>query len=201
MGVVYRAHDERLDRTVALKVLPPGSLSDEGARTRFRREASLLARINHPNIATIHDFSRCEDVDVLVMEYVPGESLDAILARGPMDEAAIRTLGHQLCSGLEAAHQLGIVHRDLKPANLRVTPDQRLKILDFGLAKLVLAELPAPSAVTEALPDVTGLAGTLPYMAPEQVAGRAVDTRTGHSRGRGGAVRDGDREARLPPHG
>jgi len=178
MGVVYRARDERLARLVAIKVLPPGSLSDEGARTRFRQEASLLARINHPNIATIHDFSHHEEVDFIVMEFIAGESLDAIIARGPMPDETVRALAQQLCSGLAAAHQLAIVHRDLKPANLRITPDQRLKILDFGLAKLLSPEPSSPTAVTGPVLERSELAGTLPYMAPEQLAGRAVDART-----------------------
>lgn len=177
MGIVYRAHDETLNRAVAIKVLPPGSIADQ-ARDRFRQEASLLARVNHPNIATIHDFGQIDGVDFLVMEFISGQGLDSMISAGPMPEETIRTLGQQLCSGLEAAHQLGIVHRDLKPANLRVTPDQRLKILDFGLAKLLSAEIASDTAITQASVELTGLAGTLPYMAPEQVSGGVIDART-----------------------
>jgi tetratricopeptide (TPR) repeat protein/tRNA A-37 threonylcarbamoyl transferase component Bud32 len=175
MGIVYLAHDEHLERDVALKVLPPDTLADDDARRRFRREALSLSRLNHPNIATIHDFDTFDTVDVLVMEHIPGTSLDEMIARsGPLAEDDVLRLGLQLAAGLEAAHGQGIVHRDLKPGNVRVTPDGRLKVLDFGLARFLRAE---PEATTA---SVTGsaFAGTLPYMAPEQVKGEAVDPRT-----------------------
>ncbi|MGH9387087.1 MAG: protein kinase domain-containing protein, partial [Vicinamibacterales bacterium] len=175
MGVVYRARDERLDRDVALKVLPPGRLEDEDARRRFKKEALALSRINHPQIATIHDFDTDAGVDFLVMEFIPGKGLDQLAAEGGLSDDAVRQLGIQLADGLAALHQHGMVHRDLKPSNLRLTPDGRLKILDFGLARLLQ---PVTSVVTETFDSAVEFAGTLPYMAPEQVKGEPIDART-----------------------
>ena len=176
MGEVYRAHDEHLDREVAIKVLPPGTLADEHSRKRFRKEALALSKLNHPNIATIHDFDTQQGVDFLVLEYIPGTTLNDRLMKGPLPEKQIIGLGMQLAEGLFAAHDHGVVHRDLKPGNLRLTTDGRLKILDFGLAKL---RLPATaSAVTESLSETEAMAGTLPYMAPEQLLGGEIDPRT-----------------------
>lgn len=134
MGVVYRAHDERLDRDVALKVLLSGALADEPARKRFRKEALAFPKLNHPNIATVHDFDSENGTDFLVEEFIPGLSLDEVLLSGPLSE---KEMGSQWCEGLAAVHEHGVVHRDLKPANIRVTPDARLKIFDCGLAKMV----------------------------------------------------------------
>ena len=176
MGDVYRAHDEHLDREVAIKVLPSGTLSDESSRKRFRKEALALSKLNHPNIATIHDFDTQQGVDFLVMEYIPGVTLNDRLAQGPLPEKEVVSLGTQLAEGLFAAHEHGVVHRDLKPGNLRLTTDGRLKILDFGLAKL---RLPVTAdAVTESLSETKAVVGTLPYMAPEQLLGEGIDTRT-----------------------
>jgi serine/threonine-protein kinase len=169
MGVVYRAHDQHLDREVVLKVLPPGTLATPAARKRFRQEALALSRLNHPNIATIHDFDTQEDVDFLVMEYIPGVTLSDKLAAGPLPVDEVVRLGEQLAAGLAAAHEQNIVHRDLKPGNLRITPDGRLKILDFGLAKLLR---PANEMdVTQSVTETPALSGTLPYMAPEVLRG------------------------------
>ena len=176
MGVVFRAHDERLDRDVAIKLLPPGAVNDEPARKRFRKEALTVSKLNHPNIATIYDFDSQEGVDFLVMELIPGATLDEKLAAGPLSEKEILRLATQMVEGLAAAHAHGVVHRDLKPGNLRVTPDGRLKILDFGLAKLFLPA--SPTAATESLIQSQALSGTLPYMAPEQLLSEAVDGRT-----------------------
>lgn len=176
MGVVYRANDERLERDVALKVLPPGTLSDEAARKRFRQEALALSKLNHPNIATVYDFDSQGGTDFLVMEYIEGTTLDQRLSSGPMPEEQVRQLGTQIAAGLECAHAHGIIHRDLKPGNLRVTSDQRLKILDFGLAKL-LRPLNA-SAATQSLSQTGHAVGTAPYMAPEQLLDETVDART-----------------------
>ena len=175
MGVVYRAHDERLDRDVALKILPAGAFADESARKRFRKEALALSKLNHPNIATVHDFDRAGDTDFLIMEYVAGSTLREELASGPMPEKDVARLGAQLAEGLAAAHLEGIIHRDLKPENVRLTSDGRLKILDFGLAKLVLP-LDA-SAATATMSESQGAIGTLPYMAPEQVLAEELDAR------------------------
>ena len=176
MGQVYLALDERLRREVALKVLSPGVLSNETTRKRFRNEALALSRLNHPSIATIHDFDTHEDVDFLVMENVPGETLRERLTRTALSEKDISSLGRQLAEGLTAAHEKGIVHRDLKPTNLRITPDGRLKILDFGLAK-TLQETDADSQ-TETMIQTGGIAGTIPYMAPEQLRGEPADERS-----------------------
>jgi TolB-like protein/Tfp pilus assembly protein PilF/predicted Ser/Thr protein kinase len=179
MGEVYRAHDERLERDVALKVLHPGLLSSEADRKRFRKEALALSKLNHPNIATIHDFDTQEGLDFLIMEYVAGETLTEKLHGGSLPEKDVARLGMQLAEGLVAAHEQGIVHRDLKPGNTRLTIDGRLKILDFGLAKL--AESPGAttkSALTASTYEPWGLLGTLPYMAPEQLRGEQVDGRT-----------------------
>ena len=176
MGVVYRAHDEQLDRDVAIKVLRPGSLTDETRRKRFRTEALSLARLNHPNIATIHEFGSQDGVDFLVTEYIAGLSLDAKLAGGALPAAEVFRLGLQLAQGLSAAHQQGIVHRDLKPGNLRLTTDGRLKILDFGLAQFMPQA--SDEGLTVTLTQSQEVTGTLPYMAPEQLRGDAADARS-----------------------
>ncbi len=176
MGEVYRAHDERLHRDVAIKVLPVGALADETARKRFRNEALALSRLNHPNIETIFDFDSEDGVEFIATEYIAGEGLDTTLASGALSEKDIALFGSQLAEGVAAAHQQGIIHRDLKPSNLRITPDRRLKILDFGIADLTL---PITSdGTTATLGESKRLAGTLPYMAPEQVRGEKLDART-----------------------
>ncbi len=176
MGDVYRAHDEHLDREVAIKVLRPGTLTDEHSRKRFHKEALALSRLSHPHIATIHDFDTQQGTDFLVMEYIPGVSLSEKLAGGPLPEKEVLRLGVQLAEGLSAAHEHGVVHRDLKPGNLRVTGDGWLKILDFGLAKL--RHPVAESGATESLTETQATAGTVPYMAPEQLLGGEIDART-----------------------
>ncbi|MCX6564202.1 MAG: protein kinase [Candidatus Aminicenantes bacterium] len=176
MGVVYRARDERLERDVALKVLPAGALADEETRMRFRREALALSKLNHPNIATVHDFNTESGVDFLAMEYISGVTLREKTLSGALPEAEVVSLGKQAAEALEAAHEQGIIHRDLKPGNIMVTPKGLLKVLDFGLAKLF-----QPSGAIGRTLTVTGsqgLTGTLPYMAPEQLDGREVDART-----------------------
>lgn len=175
MGEVYRAHDERLERHVAIKVLPQSAIGNEASRKRFRKEALALSRLNHPNIATVFDFDSSDDIDLLVIEYIPGVTLSERLARGPLPETEALQLGIQLAEGLEAAHEQGLVHRDLKPGNLRITPAGRLKILDFGIACLIPAEEFAASRSAASLP---GVSGTLPYMAPEQLNGGEADVRS-----------------------
>lgn len=176
MGVVYRALDERLNRDVAMKVLPADALADENARRRFRKEALALSKLNHPNIATVHDFDTQDGIDFLVMEYVAGETVSEKTRAGRLTEREVARLGVQLAEGLAAAHAQGVTHRDLKPGNLRLAPDGRLKILDFGLAKLA----PSSSDATQSMSitDTAGLVGTLPYMAPEQLLGEPADARS-----------------------
>jgi serine/threonine protein kinase/tetratricopeptide (TPR) repeat protein len=177
MGEVYRAHDEHLDRDVAVKVLPAGVLQDELARKQFRKEALLLAKLNHPYIETVHEFGHQDGIDFLVMELIPGESLSSMLRRGPLTEKEILRLGTQFAEGLAAAHKQSVIHRDLKPANIFVTPDGRVKILDFGLAKLIHAETAVD--VTRSITTDTGaISGTVPYMAPEQLRGEPADVRS-----------------------
>lgn len=174
MGVVYRAHDEHLDRDVAVKILPPGLLADETARQRFHKEAHALSRLSHPNIATVFDFDSSYGVDFLAEELISGTSLDEVLSPGPLSDKEIVNLGTQLCEGLAAAHSRGVLHRDIKPANLRVTPDGQLKILDFGLAKTVaVSGLSGDEQAT--LSETQVVAGTLPYMSPEQLRDEKLD--------------------------
>ncbi len=176
MGVVFRARDEQLDRDVALKTLPKLPLLSEPARRQFRREALSLGRITDPYVAMAFDFGQDNGIDYLVTEYVPGLTLDAMLAGRPLPEREVFQLGKQLASGLEAAHKEGVIHRDLKPGNLKVTPDGRLKILDFGLAYLLKTET-SEAIATVSLTETYSDAGTLPYMAPEQVKGLKPDAR------------------------
>ena len=176
MGEVYRARDHRLERDVAIKVLPRWALNDEAARRRFRKEAVALAKLNHPNIAAVYDVGEKDGAGYLVMEYVPGESLAQKLRSGSLSAIQAMTLGEQIAIALQEAHQRGIVHRDLKPANVIVTPDGRAKVLDFGLAKL----LPAAGETAETLTfsETKGVVGTPLYMSPEQAEGGAVDSRS-----------------------
>jgi eukaryotic-like serine/threonine-protein kinase len=176
MGEVYSARDQKLERDVALKILPAGSLIDEAARKRFRKEALALSKLNHPNIATIYDFDTASGVDFIAMELVIGETLAEKAASGPLPEKEIVTLGSQIAGALEEAHEHGIVHHDLKPSNVMVTSKGRVKVLDFGLAKLVQAAPDMPSA--ETLSQTLGISGTLPYMSPEQLQGEQPDPRS-----------------------
>ena len=176
MGLVFRASDEQLERDVAIKVLSPGMLADEAARKRFRREALTLAKLNHPNIGTVYEFGSQEGLDFLVMEYVDGVAVDARLGAGPLQQKEILRLGFQLADGLASAHDHGVIHRDLKPANLRLTQDNRLKILDFGLAQFVRQE--NDLGVTASISETKQVTGTLPYMSPEQLRGDVTDQRS-----------------------
>jgi tetratricopeptide (TPR) repeat protein/predicted Ser/Thr protein kinase len=176
MGVVYRGCDSHLERDVAIKVLNPGTIADEHSRKRFRNEAHALSKLNHPNIATVFDFHTQDGRDFLVMEFLDGAPLNQKLLEGSLPEKDVITLGTQLAEGLSAAHDHAIVHRDLKPGNLRLTIDGRLKILDFGLAKLRCPSNAAPAS--ETVSESRVIAGTLPYMAPEQVLGGEIDERS-----------------------
>ena len=176
MGVVYRARDQRLERDVAVKVLPPGSLADEQARKRFRKEALALAKLNHPNIAAVYDVGDQNGLDYLVMEYVDGDSLAEKLRAGPLAAQQAVSFAGQLASALEEAHERGVVHRDLKPGNIVITRKGHAKVLDFGLAKL-LARGDGEEA-TRSFAETGGPVGTPLYMSPEQAEGKAIDWRT-----------------------
>ena len=179
MGVVYRAHDEKLDRDVALKLLSPGTLVDETARKRFQKEARALAKLNHPNIESVYDFDTQGGTDFLVMELILGATMDQKLTIGGLPEKQILRYGAQLADGLSAAHTQGILHRDLKPGNLRLATDGSVKILDFGLAKIIPPVSEAATTIAASdLGDSKPFAGTLPYMAPEQVLQGTVDVRS-----------------------
>ncbi|MGE5360527.1 MAG: serine/threonine-protein kinase, partial [Bacteroidales bacterium] len=175
MGEVYKARDTRLNRTVAIKVLPAAVAGDPERRARFEREAKTIAALNHPHICSVYDVGRQGDTDFLVMEYVDGETLAARVRRSPLGISEIERLGVQLSEGLGAAHQHGLVHRDIKPANLMLSLDGVLKILDFGIAKPQepLREDETTRLVGEpwarTAPGV--LVGTPSYMAPEQITG------------------------------
>ncbi len=176
MGIVYRARDTRLERDVAVKVLNLKTLSSDSARKRFRHEALILSRLNHPNIESVYDFHSEQGIDYLVMEYVPGVSLNERLEKGPLPERELLEVGIQLARGLAAAHAQRIIHRDLKPGNLKLTPDNVLKILDFGLAQL--CTLPEDETVAETVAVQSPAAGTPAYLSPEQLDGREPDTRS-----------------------
>jgi len=178
MGEVYRAADARLGRDVALKVLPASFARDPERLARFEREARLLALLNHPGIAAIYGFEQVDGVPFLVLEYVPGENL-----RGPLALDETLDVARQLADALEAAHEKGVVHRDFKPANIKVTPEGRVKVLDFGLAKLFAGDDAAegdPSyspTLSLAATRAGTLLGTAAYMSPEQARGRPIDRR------------------------
>ena len=183
MGEVYRARDTKLKRDVAIKVLPDTFANDEERLTRFEREARLLASLNHPNIATIHGFEKSDGVHFLVLEFVPGDDLAARISQGPMLADEALPLFKQIAEALEAAHEKGVIHRDLKPANIKVTPEGRVKVLDFGLAK-ALGDEPAEDNLSESPTATFGatragiIMGTAPYMSPEQARGKPLDKRT-----------------------
>ncbi len=177
---MYRARDTRLDRIVAIKVLPPDLTNDRAAKRRFDREARAVAALSHPHICPLFDIGHHNDIDFLVMEYLEGETLAGRLARGkPAFEQALQ-YGTQLTDGLAAAHRAGIIHRDLKPANIMLTKSG-VRLLDFGLTKARAqsnsSEI-AEAATDQPLTGVGMIAGTLPYMAPEQFQGKEADTRT-----------------------
>jgi hypothetical protein len=184
MGEVYRARDTRLDREVAIKILPPAVAADPDRLMRFEREAKTLASLNHPHIAQIHGIEESGGTRALVMELVEGEDLAERLARGaiPIDETL--PIARQIAEALEAAHDAGIIHRDLKPANIKVRPDGTVKVLDFGLAKAGGAGraggdevLNSPTFTSPAVTMQGMILGTAAYMSPEQAKGRPVDRR------------------------
>src|SRR5262249_24098354 len=182
MGEVYRALDTRLERTVAIKILPAHLSSDPVRKQRFEREAKTISSLNHPHICTLHDIGSQDGVDYLVMECVEGETLAKRLVKGPLPLEQVLKLGAQIADALDKAHRSGIVHRDLKPGNIMLTA-RGAKLLDFGLAKLV-APLTSVATLTAAVtqdPPVTEqgtIVGTFQYMSPEQVEGKELDGRS-----------------------
>src|SRR5213593_2279871 len=182
MGEVYRATDTKLNRDVALKVLPDAFAQDEQRMTRFKREAQVLASLNHPNIAAIYGLEESKGVRALVMELVEGPTLAGRMAQGPIPVDEALPIAKQIAEAVEYAHEHGIIHRDLKPANVKITPEGQVKVLDFGLAK-ALEDSPAASNVshspTLSLADTRAgtILGTAAYMSPEQAKGKRVDRR------------------------
>jgi serine/threonine protein kinase len=182
MGEVYEARDNKLERNVAIKVLPETFAHDSERLARFQREARMLAALNHPNIATIFGLEQSDRVHYLVMELVPGQTLAARLKAGPLGIEEALQIAVQIAEAMEAAHEKRVIHRDLKPANVKVTPEGRVKVLDFGLAKAfdVDAEQDLPSDPTRtSIGTADGkILGTPTYMSPEQARGKPVDKRT-----------------------
>ena len=182
MGEVYRARDPRLDREVAIKVLPHDRVADEARRKRFIQEAKAASALNHPHIVTIYEIESADGIDFLVMEYVRGKSLDALIPRQGMRLGEALRIAIAIADAIASAHAHGIVHRDLKPANVMVGTDGAVKVLDFGLAKLLTddgnSDPHAPTRTDEALTKRGAVMGTLAYMSPEQASGEAVDARS-----------------------
>jgi Tol biopolymer transport system component len=182
MGEVYRAHDTKLARDVAIKVLPANFVNDPERLARFQREARMLAALNHPNIATIHGLEQSDGVTCLVMELVPGETLADRIKAGPVPVEETLKIAVQIAEALEAAHEKNIIHRDLKPTNVKVTPDGKVKVLDFGLAKAFAGDAenddPSNSPTLSATATMQGvILGTAAYMSPEQARGKTFDKR------------------------
>ena len=180
MGEVYKARDARLERSVAIKVLPEHLADDPDRRARLEREAKAVSQLNHAHICTLHDIGNQNGIVFLVMEYLEGETLAARLTRGALPlEEALRYAG-QIADALDVAHRHGVVHRDLKPANIMITK-AGIKLMDFGLAKVESAPVEVGSAAPTAEKPLTqegAVMGTVPYMAPEQLEGKTADART-----------------------
>jgi serine/threonine protein kinase len=179
MGEVYRARDLKLKREVAIKILPEEFSRDAHRVNRFQREAEVLASLNHPNIAAIHDFEETNGTRYLVLELVEGVTLADRIAQGSIQSEDALMIARQICDALEAAHEKGMVHRDLKPANVKITPDGKVKVLDFGLAKRMPAgasEMQSAATLDISIPGQ--MLGTFAYMSPEQIQGQEVDQRS-----------------------
>ena len=183
MGEVYRARDTRLQRTVAIKVLPAHLSSNSDLRQRFEREARAISSLNHPHICTLYDIGTQDGVDYLVMEYLEGETLARKLDKGQLPPEQLLKYGIEIADALDKAHRQGITHRDLKPGNIMLTKSGA-KLLDFGLARLHAQTVPMAAALTELpttdhkLTEKGVILGTFQYMAPEQLEGKEVDART-----------------------
>src|SRR5215469_4729328 len=186
MGEVYRARDVRLDRTVAIKILPGHLSNNAEARQRFEREARAVSSLNHPNICTLYDVGHQDGIDYLVMEFLQGQTLAERLVKGPLPLGQMLKCGIEICEGLEKAHRTGVVHRDLKPGNVMLTKCGA-KLMDFGLAKSMTSgtALSSSLAMTMSGPSADQpltargtIVGTFQYMAPEQVEGKEADARS-----------------------
>jgi len=182
MGEVYRAKDQKLGRDVAIKVLPEEFARDADRVARFQREAKLLASLNHPNIAAIHGLEESGGTQFLVLELVEGDTLADRIKAGPVPVEESLKLALQIAEALEAAHEKGVIHRDLKPANIKVTPDGKVKVLDFGLAKAFAGEqaelnLSDSPTLSDMATQQGVILGTAAYMPPEQARGKPVDKR------------------------
>ncbi|MCP5113344.1 MAG: serine/threonine protein kinase, partial [bacterium] len=186
MGIVYKARDTRLNRTVAIKVLPPSKTANPERKRRFIQEAQAASALNHPNIVTIHEIDQHEGTDFIVMEFVAGQTLGELIPRRGMRLNDVLKNAVQIADALVAAHEAGIVHRDLKPGNVMVTEKGRVKVLDFGLAKLMdtTPSSEFDATLTVKAPDdgphteEGAILGTVSYMSPEQAEGRKVDARS-----------------------
>src|SRR6202047_1807763 len=183
MGEVYKAHDTKLGRDVAIKVLPGTFAHDPDRLSRFQREAKMLASLNHPNIATIHGLEHSDSVQYLVMELVAGETLADRVKAGPLGIEEALKIAVQIAEALEAAHEKSIIHRDLKPANVKVTPEGKVKVLDFGLAKAFEGDagnedMSNSPTLSRAATMQGVILGTAAYMSPEQAKGKAVTKAT-----------------------
>ena len=178
MGEVYRARDTRLERCVAIKILPAQFSSDPVRKQRFEREAKTISNLNHPHISILYDVGHQDGMDYLVMECIEGETLAKRLERGALPTEQVLKFGAEIADALDKAHRAGIVHRDIKPSNIFVLPDEHTKLLDFGLAKTLEVGGPQRNNTTTALTSLGSTIGTLPYMSPEQALGKDVDTRT-----------------------
>jgi serine/threonine protein kinase len=182
MGVVYKAEDTKLARKVAIKVLPEIFTADPERLARFEREARVLASLNHPNIAAIHGVEEADGKRFLVLELVEGETLSERLSRGALPIEETLEICSQIAEGLEGAHEKGIIHRDLKPSNIKITPERKVKILDFGLAKafhdqVSEVDISKSPTITADMTQPGVILGTAAYMSPEQATGRPVDKR------------------------
>src|SRR6266852_3946604 len=182
MGEVYRARDTKLGREVALKLLPPLFTADADRVARFKREAQMLASLNHPHIGAIYGFEDADNMPALVLELVEGDTLYDRVRRGSLPLPEALAVAQQIADALDAAHRAGIIHRDLKPSNIKITPDGVVKVLDFGLAKALAAEgsgVAADLSTVSAEGTIVGaILGTAAYMSPEQARGQVVDKRT-----------------------
>jgi serine/threonine protein kinase len=182
MGEVYRARDTRLERTVAIKILPPQLSNDAVRKQRFEREAKTISSLNHPHICVLYDVGHQDGIDYLVMECVKGETLAKRLEKGPLPLDQVVKFGSQIADALDKAHRSGVVHRDLKPGNIMLTPTGA-KLLDFGLAKPVVplttgATLTAAATQTTPVTQEGTILGTIQYMSPEQIEGKELDGRS-----------------------